>query len=69
MFGSVESLGTKRATSSLVASSIMWIRYNFSPRPSSQSCSLVSHLHQLAARTATRPPRMDRLDLLLPAAP
>src|ERR1035441_4481911 len=31
------------ATNRLGASSIMTIRYSFSPRPSSQSCSLVSH--------------------------
>src|SRR5580704_10264291 len=43
MFSSVESCRTKRANSRLVASSIMAIRYSFSPRPSSQSCSLVSH--------------------------
>lgn len=43
MFSSVESLRTKRAVKSLVAPSIMWIRYNFSPRPSSQSCSPVSN--------------------------
>ena len=43
MFSSVESCRTKRANKRLVASSIMAIRYNFSPRPSSQSCSLVSH--------------------------
>ena len=33
----------KRAVNREVASSIIPIRYNFSPRPSSQSCSLVSH--------------------------
>src|ERR1700681_152204 len=43
MFSSVESCRTKRANSRLVASSIIAIRYNLSPRPSSQSCSLVSH--------------------------
>src|SRR5437660_879819 len=43
MFSSVESCRTKRANNRLVASSIIAIRYNFSPRPSSQSCSLVSH--------------------------
>src|SRR6202162_2432972 len=43
MFSSVESCRTNRAHNRLVASSIMAIRYNFSPRPSSQSCSLVSH--------------------------
>src|ERR1017187_2986770 len=46
MFSSVESCRTNRANNRLVASSIMAIRYNFSPlspRPSSQSCSLVSH--------------------------
>jgi hypothetical protein len=31
------------ATTREVASSIMAIRYSFSPRPSNQSCSLVSH--------------------------
>src|SRR6516165_2708669 len=43
MFSSVESCRTNRANNRLVASSIIAIRYNFSPRPSSQSCSLVSH--------------------------
>jgi len=43
MFSSVESCRTKRANRRLVASSIMAIKYSFSPRPSSQSCSLVSH--------------------------
>src|SRR5450759_1032719 len=43
MFSSVVSCRTNRANSRLVASSIMAIRYSFSPRPSSQSCSLVSH--------------------------
>src|SRR5450755_2055325 len=43
MFSSVESCRTKRANNRLVASSIMAIRYSFSPRPSNQSCSLVSH--------------------------
>ena len=43
MFSSVESCRTKRANNRLVASSIIAIRYSFSPRPSSQSCSLVSH--------------------------
>src|SRR5450755_2804694 len=43
MFSSVESCLTKRANNRLVASSIMAIRYSFSPRPSNQSCSLVSH--------------------------
>jgi hypothetical protein len=52
MFSSVESCRTKRAVSWLVASSIMWIKYSFSPRPSSQSCSLVSH--------CTNSPRQSR---------
>src|SRR5580658_1462015 len=43
MFSSVESCRTKRAHNRLVASSIIAIRQNLSPRPSSQSCSLVSH--------------------------
>ena len=43
MFSSVESCRTNRANNWLVASSIIAIRYSFSPRPSSQSCSLVSH--------------------------
>src|SRR5579864_6712040 len=43
MFSAVESCRANRANSRLVASSIIAIRYNFSPRPSSQSCSLVSH--------------------------
>ncbi len=43
MFSSVVSWRTNRANSRLVASSIMAIRYSFSPRPSSQSWSLVSH--------------------------
>src|SRR5216683_2756255 len=43
MFSSVESCRTNRANSRLVASSIMAIRYNGSPRPSSQLCWLVSH--------------------------
>ena len=43
MFSTVESCSTNRAVNSLVASSIMWIRYSWGPRPSSQSCSLVSH--------------------------
>src|ERR1700724_3616611 len=34
---------TKPARRRLVASSIMLIKYSFGPRPSSQSCSLVSH--------------------------
>src|SRR6202040_2958228 len=43
MFSSVESCRAKRAYTRLVASSIMAIRYSWGPRPSSQSCSLVSH--------------------------
>src|SRR5579872_4073744 len=43
MFSAVESCRTKRANNRLVASSILAISYSFSPRPSSQSCSLVSH--------------------------
>src|SRR4029450_8830229 len=42
MFSSLVSWRTKRANNRLVASSIMAIRYSFSPRPSSQSCPLVS---------------------------
>ena len=43
MFSAVESLRTKRANRRLVASSIIAISSIFSPRPSNQSCSLVSH--------------------------
>src|ERR1017187_4328258 len=43
MFSTVESLTTKRANHRLVASSIMLISKISSPRPSSQSWSLVSH--------------------------
>src|SRR5579863_6291824 len=43
MFSSVESCCTKPANRRLVASSIMLIKYSLGPRPSSQSCSLVSH--------------------------
>src|ERR1700733_7401863 len=43
MLTPVESCRTKRANNRLVASSIIAIRYNFSPRPSSHSCTLVSH--------------------------
>ena len=50
-----ESCRTKRAVSSLVASSIIWIRYSFSPRPSSQSCSSVSH-----CTNSPREPRLAR---------
>src|SRR5580698_6195640 len=43
MFSPVESCRTNRANNRLVASSVMAIRYSFSPRPSSQSCTEVSH--------------------------
>src|SRR6266478_372321 len=43
MFSSVESWRTKHASPRDVASSTIAIKYSFSPRPSSQSCSLVSH--------------------------
>src|ERR1039458_9177281 len=43
MFSTVESLTTNRANHRLVASSIMLISKISSPRPSSQSWSLVSH--------------------------
>ena len=38
-----ESCRANRANNRLVASSIIAIKYSFSPRPSSQSCSEVSH--------------------------
>src|ERR1017187_8348750 len=43
MFSTVESLDTNRANQRLVASSIMLIGKISSPRPSNQSCLLVSH--------------------------
>src|ERR1700704_797359 len=43
MFSAVESLGTKRPSHWLVASSIMAISRSGSPRPSNQSWVLVSH--------------------------
>ena len=43
MFSIVESLDTNRPNQRLVASSIMLMSNISSPRPSSQSCSLVSH--------------------------
>src|ERR1039458_9785662 len=64
MFSSVESCRTNRANNRLVASSIMAIKYSFSPRPSSQSCSLVSHCTNSPKRLR-RGPGVDLLDLLL----
>jgi hypothetical protein len=57
MFSSVESCRTNRQNRRLVASSIIFMRYSFSPRPSSQSCSLVSHytFSILAGCTFQRP--------------
>src|SRR5450759_4585470 len=64
MFSSLVSWRTNRANSRLVASSIMAIRYSFSPRPSSQSCSLVSPLHQFSIAAPPRPPNVHLLQLL-----
>src|ERR1700688_1815310 len=64
MFSSVESCRTNRANNRLVASSIMAIRYSFSPRPSSQSCSEVSQLHQFPKAAPPRAPDVYRLHLL-----
>src|ERR1039457_1735227 len=54
MFSTVESLTTKRANHRLVASSIMLISKISSPRPSSQSWSLVSHCTSLPNRLRRR---------------
>jgi hypothetical protein len=55
-----ESPPTRRAVNSDVASSIIDIKYNFSPHPSNQSCSLVSSRDNAPARTPhVRPTSAD----------